>query len=133
MTTYTTILGVETDPGKPVKSDLAKRWTDNPIAMFEGDASAIAAGVQVRRPALLDAIINRVKLDTTSASQAYSVGASNTTVFTLNPYSFLPGVTGANANLQFANAAAVDTPKVQINNPTGGTITGTLWWRYINA
>jgi len=40
MSTYTAILSVETDPGKPVKSDLAKRWSDNWIGGFAGAAGA---------------------------------------------------------------------------------------------
>lgn len=40
MTTYTPIIGTETDPDAPLTSSLAKRWSDNWIAGFEGQANA---------------------------------------------------------------------------------------------
>lgn len=40
MATYTPIIGTETDPDAPLTSSLAKRWSDNWIAGFEGQANA---------------------------------------------------------------------------------------------
>lgn len=40
MPPYDPILSTETDPDQPLKSSLAKRWTDNPIAMGEGASGA---------------------------------------------------------------------------------------------
>lgn len=40
MTSYITITDAETDPEAPLTSELAKKWRDNPIAMFEGEVDA---------------------------------------------------------------------------------------------
>lgn len=40
MTAYVTITDAETDPEAPITSILAKKWRDNPLAMFEGDSTA---------------------------------------------------------------------------------------------
>ncbi len=52
MTTYNAILATETDPDAPLRSSLFKRLVANPIAAFEGDATAVAAGVTLRLQAL---------------------------------------------------------------------------------
>jgi hypothetical protein len=40
MTTYISIASTETDPEAPLTSELAKKWTDNVLAIQEGDATA---------------------------------------------------------------------------------------------
>ena len=40
MTAYIVITDLETDPEAPLTSELAKKWRDNPIAMFEGASGA---------------------------------------------------------------------------------------------
>jgi len=40
MTAYIVITDLETDPEAPLTSELAKKWRDNPIAMFEGATGA---------------------------------------------------------------------------------------------
>ena len=52
MTSYINISNIETDPEAPLTSELAKKWRDNPIAAFEGDATAVAAGIVLRDAAL---------------------------------------------------------------------------------
>jgi len=52
MPTYRTILATETDPEAPQVSALWKAVADNPLAMFEGDAAAVAAGQTLRDAAL---------------------------------------------------------------------------------
>lgn len=135
MTTYTPILGVETDPGKPVKSDLAKRWSDNVLAIIEGDASAVSAGKQVARPALVDAVVNRVKLDTGTASQAWSTTAGGGDLnIAMNPYSFFPAHnnTSGVATLSIGNTGTnADLPRARVQ--IGGVGSGTFYWRYINV
>lgn len=133
MTAHTTISNALVAVGAKPFATTMQAMRDNLYSVIEGDATAIAAGKQIARAALLDAIINRAKLDTTLVTQAYSIAAAGTTQFTLNPYAFVPGVTGANAVLRFAASAVSETPRMEINNPSGGVITGNLFWRYINA
>lgn len=52
MPIYDQILSTETDPDQPLKSSLAKRWSDNFLAALEGDPSAVTAGVTVKDASL---------------------------------------------------------------------------------
>jgi hypothetical protein len=52
MTTHRTIASTETDPQAPLVSALFKALANNLLAAFEGDATAIAAGVHLRPAAL---------------------------------------------------------------------------------
>ena len=52
MPVYDTILDAETDPDQPLKSSLAKRWSNNFLAALEGDPTAVAAGVTLKDAAL---------------------------------------------------------------------------------
>lgn len=48
MASYITITDAETDPGAPATSELAKKWRDNPIAMFEGATGAPKLAQNIR-------------------------------------------------------------------------------------
>lgn len=133
MTTHTTIPTAAVAAGGRPRGSLITALRDNLYAIIEGDPTAVAAGKQIARPALPDALINRAKLDATLVTQAFSLVASASQDFTLNPYCFLPGVTNASASLIFRGGAVSETPRVTVSNPTGGTIAGNLFWRYINA
>lgn len=52
MTTNRVIAATETDPGAPLISALFKALANNLIAAFEGDATAVAAGVVLKLAAL---------------------------------------------------------------------------------
>lgn len=52
MTTHRTIAATETDPQAPLVSALFKALANNLLAAFEGDATAVAAGVTLRLAAL---------------------------------------------------------------------------------
>lgn len=52
MTTNRVIAATETDPGAPLVSALFKALANNLIAAFEGDATAVAAGVVLKLAAL---------------------------------------------------------------------------------
>lgn len=121
MTTHRTIAATETDPQAPLVSALFKALANNLIAAFEGDATAVAAGVTLKDPAL----------DTGAATAAgtawvglrtagLAVGAVGSYAFaTLStPANQNQGFTTAGSNLVYINAAGA--------NP-GGTLSGT--WR----
>jgi hypothetical protein len=50
MTTYSAITSGQIDAESPIDTVLAGQWTNNVLAMFEGDASA--SGVRLQNPAL---------------------------------------------------------------------------------
>lgn len=52
MATYRSIATTETDPQAPITSALMKALDANVTAAFEGDATAVAAGVTLKDPAL---------------------------------------------------------------------------------
>lgn len=81
MTTYTTITDVETDPEAPLTSELAKKWRDNPIAMFEGAAGA---------PRLYRDALNSFAVgDTNFATWPDPVSTSSATYVTENSFNFV--------------------------------------------
>ena len=47
MTTYSNIANTEIDADSPLTADLAGKFRDNPLAIFEGDSTAITAGKTV--------------------------------------------------------------------------------------
>lgn len=118
MTTYTAILATETDPGKPVKSDLAKRWADNVLAMFEGDASASSVRLQ---DAALDTGAATGAGTTWTALRTAGVATGAVGSYALLRYNTLTtavaGTTHAGSGLRYSNAGG----------GAGGTPAGT--WR----
>lgn len=93
------------------------------------------ANLVIPRAALADATINRAKLDTGLASQAYSfTSGGGSSDVALNPYCFMPALNhGTNvATLTFiGGATSADTPRVRVSAP--GSAAGTVFWRYVNA
>jgi len=72
MTTFTTIPNSSLEPGKPIRSIDGLALRDNPLAMFEGDASA---------PRLVGNAVKRLQdmpVLTVSAADTYGVGAGTT-------------------------------------------------------
>ena len=121
MATYRSIATTETDPQAPITSALMKALDGNVTSAFEGDATAVAAGVTLKDPAL----------DTGAATAAgtawvglrtagLAVGAVGSYAFaTLStPANQNQGFTTAGSNLVYSNASGTNT---------GGTLSGT--WR----
>jgi hypothetical protein len=109
MTTYIAITDPETDPDAPLTSELAKKWRDNPISMFEGDATAVAAGVTLRDAALdtgaaTDAGTTWVALRTAGVA-AGAVGSYAFLGHSPTPLTAAEGSTHAASALRFANAS----------------------------
>ena len=100
------------------------------------DLSVNEAALLIPRGSIADTAINRTKLDTGLASQAYSwgVGGGSITI-NLNPYSFFPSnqtTSGSPAGgVAMGGGGAADSPAIAISS--GGVTGGTLRWRYINA
>ena len=69
MTTFTTIPNSSLEPGKPIRSIDGLALRDNPIAMFEGDASA----PKLQTPAIQDDAVTKDKLQSPAAGGAYLI------------------------------------------------------------
>lgn len=120
MTTLRDPAATETDPGAPLVSALFKALANNLRAAFEGDATAVAAGIQLRAAAL----------KTVNASQAYSFGGGGGSLqILMHKYSFFPANVGT-ASLLFLPASDPDVPKLSITS--SGTASGTVHWRYVS-
>jgi len=122
MATYRAIASTETDPQAPLTSALFKALDANLTAAFEGDSTAVSAGVT-----LLDAA-----LDTGAATAAgttwVGLRTAGLSVGSVGSYAFLrfntlttanPGTTHAGSGLRYASASGV--------NYGGGAPSGT--WR----
>lgn len=75
MTDYNAIAATETDPDAPLRSSLFKRIVANPISAFEGDPTAVAAGVTLRLAALQRLVAGdeiRLRNDQTRSTAATS-------------------------------------------------------------
>lgn len=125
MTAYINITDTETDPEAPLTSELAKKWRDNPLAIIEGDATAIAAGKQISRNALKSSL-NSVSGSVPSGSQ---------TSVTFDAWSFSPDIRAANTlTVQSRTGTANgDTPGFLLSNGTGAAISYTIAWRRLLA
>lgn len=69
MTTFTTIPNSSLEPGKPIRSIDGLALRDNPIAMFEGDASA----PKLQTAAIQDDAVTKDKLQSPAAGGAYLI------------------------------------------------------------
>lgn len=69
MTTFTTIPNSSLEPGKPIRSIDGLALRDNPIAMFEGDASA----PKLQTPAIQDDAVTKDKLQSPAAGGTYLI------------------------------------------------------------
>jgi hypothetical protein len=127
MATYRSIATTETDPQAPVTSALMKALEANPIAAFEGDATAVSAGVTLKDPALDTGAATAagtawVGLRTAGlavgsvGSYAYLRHATNNTAITA-------GTTYAGSDLRYSGVTGTNG----VNTTTGGTPSGT--WR----
>ena len=118
MTTFTTIPNSSLEPGKPIRSIDGLALRDNPIAMFEGDASApklAAAGLQTGTNER-DWVLAR--------TAAAAVGAVGTYAFLSRESSgLLPGATSAGSSLFYAGTALSSA----LSTTGGGSPSGT--WR----
>lgn len=132
MTAHTTISNALVAVGAKPFATTVQAMRDNLYSVIEGDATAVAAGKQVARAALVDAIINRAKLDSTLVTQAYSLTTGTSVTVTMNPYSFFPGNTGP-ATVSIQTNSVSETPRLLVNNPSGSSQSGNIFWRYINA
>ena len=125
MTAFTVISNALVAVGAKPFATTMQAFRDNLISAFEGDATAVAAGVQLRRGAL----------STTLVTQAYSLPASigGTSQFNLNEYSFCFSIQGITGNLNSEiNVGTSGIPRVYLKNQAGAACTGNLIWRYIN-
>lgn len=83
MTTFTTIPNASLEPGKPIRSIDGLALRDNPIAMFEGDASAPriigrAAKRFIDYPVLTVAASNAVNVELGSNFESLTLETTNT-------------------------------------------------------
>lgn len=69
MTTFTTIPNSSLEPGKPIRSIDGLALRDNPIAMFEGDATA----PKLQTAAIQDDAVTKDKLQSPTAGTAYLI------------------------------------------------------------
>ncbi len=69
MTTFTTIPNSSLEPGKPIRSIDGLALRDNPIAMFEGDASA----PKLQTPAIQNDAVTKDKLQSPAAGGTYLI------------------------------------------------------------
>jgi hypothetical protein len=120
MTTYITITDPETDPDAPLTSELAKKWRDNPLAMFEGDATAVAAGITLKDAALDTGAPTAAGITWVGARLAsFGVGTVGSYAFLLREVAgqLLQGNTEAGSNLRYSNAFGSNDAPVQ--TPSG--------------
>jgi len=128
MPAYTNISNALVAVGAKPFASTVQALRDNPIAIAEGEAGA----PRIQRAAIVDGAINRVKLQTATASQSYSFGSGGgSLIVTLNPYSFIPANTGSSGSFAFANSGSVDAPRVVVSH--GSSASGSIVWRYIDA
>lgn len=129
MTDYNVILDTELDPDAPLKSDLAYRWRDNPIAIVEGSVGAprIYGGAAARSGNGL-AVLTVTAADTVKADHGMG-GVAGTTVTgstsLVVAYTYTVGVyTGTmrfKATHQISNAAGSSQLRIRKNGATVDT------------
>lgn len=126
MTTYRTIAATEDQVEAFVTAELAQAWTDNVIAAFEGDATAVAAGVTLKDPAL------DTGAATTAGSTWVALRTINIPVGGIGSYAYVRRNTASGTLVAGTNYAGSDlrysgvstTPTVET---TGAVLSGT--WR----
>lgn len=130
MATYRSIATTETDPQAPITSALMKALDGNVTSAFEGDATAVAAGVTLKDPAL----------DTGAATAAgvtwVGLRMAAATAGGVGTYAFL-GISGGNTATAFGATRAgsdltpaglvKDAAAAMLGTVSGGTRAGT--WR----
>lgn len=137
----TTAVGALSGTGIAVRT-AANTWaqrtiTSTDLSVTITNPGGVAGNINLSVPATPaippDASINRVKLDTGTASQAYSFSSSGgIAVINLNPYSFFPAhAGGATGALIRGAGASADLAVLEITH--GSATSGTVRWRYINA
>jgi hypothetical protein len=147
MTTYTAVISTETDPGKPVKSDLMKRVVDNPIAISEGAAGAPRIAGQALNMVLAAADVTGQSpvgwttldradwievfgfLQTPAAGSGSTVQArlSSDNGATWSGYSSLSALVGLSQNVQFRVQINIKTGAYRYTGPSAtGFASGTL-------
>jgi len=129
MTTYTAIADTEIDQDSPVTETLWTKMRDNPIAITEGASGA----PKIQTPAINDAAVTQVKLNTTLASYAGSIPSeASVNIATPNAYSFFPNWSN-NGNIEVSfRSGGLDALRL-FNGNESGARSYSVSWRYINA
>jgi len=124
MTTFTAITSAQVDAESYIDTTLAGQWSNNFLAMFEGDASASA--VRLQTAAIDAAAVTRAKITTATVSAAGNVPQSTNTNISLTHYCFFPMIHctgGAEVTMtgNTVDGASADSPSFGFYNSSATT------------